>query len=103
MINEATMTELEQAEDMAYFRADLCLYSPQSYTLEEKREICNNMVATSKALLDAMRKDFEAMPPALKGELLAELCKSGCKDPQWWWDVLVGEGDPIYRDWEPLR
>ena len=40
MINEAEMTELTQAEDMTYFRADLCCYSPESYSLEEKKEIC---------------------------------------------------------------
>ena len=54
-MNEAKMTELAQAEDMAYFKADLCLYSPESYTLEEKKEICNDMMATSSAILDAMR------------------------------------------------
>lgn len=36
-MNEAKMNELAQAEDMAYFRADLCLYSPESYSLEEKK------------------------------------------------------------------
>ncbi|MDO4850866.1 MAG: hypothetical protein Q4A93_03300 [Actinomycetota bacterium] len=54
-MSEAKMTELTQAEDMAYFRADLCLYSPESYTLEEKKQICNDMMATSKAVLDATR------------------------------------------------
>ena len=38
-MSEAKMTELTQAEDMAYFRADLCIYSPESYSLEEKKEI----------------------------------------------------------------
>ena len=65
MINEAKMTELTQAEDMAYFRADLCIYSPESYSLDEKKEICNDMMATSKAVLDAMRNDFEQLPPLL--------------------------------------
>lgn len=46
MINEAKMNELTQAEDMAYFRADLCCYSPESYSLEEKKEICNDMMST---------------------------------------------------------
>ena len=63
MIDEAKMTELSQAEDTAYFRSDLCLYSPESYTLEEKRDICNDMISTSKAVLDTMRKDFEQLPP----------------------------------------
>lgn len=44
---------------MAYFKADLCFYSPESYSLEEKKEICNDMISTSKAMLDAMRADFE--------------------------------------------
>ena len=82
-MNEAKMTELTQAEEMAYFRADLCLYSPESYTLEEKKEICNDMMATSKAVLDAMREDFEQMPPEARSRLLDMLCQSGVKDPQW--------------------
>lgn len=28
------------------------------------------------------------------------LCQSGVESPDWWWDVLVGEGDPLYQ--EPL-
>jgi hypothetical protein len=59
MMNDAKMTELTQAEDMAYFRADLCCYSPESYSLEEMKGICNDMMSTSKAVLDAMREDFE--------------------------------------------
>jgi hypothetical protein len=102
MINEAKMTELTQAEDMAYFRADLCLYSPESYTLDEKKEICNDMMSTSKAMLDAMREDFESMPPELRSKLLDMLCESGVESPQWWCDVLVGNGDPLYRELEPL-
>lgn len=54
MMNEAKMTELTQAEDMAYFRADLCLYSPESYSMDEKKEICNDMMSTSKAALNPM-------------------------------------------------
>ncbi len=53
-MNETKLTELTQAEDMAFFRADLCLYSPESYSLEEKKEICNDMFKTSKAIQDAL-------------------------------------------------
>lgn len=102
MMNEAKMNELTQAEDMAYFRADLCCYSPESYTLEEKKEICNDMMATSKAVLDAMREDFGQLPPDARAKLLDMLCASGVESPQWWWDVLVGDGDPLYRELEPL-
>ena len=48
MMNEAKMTELAQAEDMAYFRSDLCLYSPESYSREEKKEICNDSATRSR-------------------------------------------------------
>ena len=102
MMNEAKMTELTQAEDIAYFRADLCCYSPESYSLEEKKEICNDMMSTSKAVLDAMDEDFEQLPPDARAKLLDMLCASGVESLQWRWDVLVGDGDPLYREFETL-
>ena len=69
-------TALQQAEDMAYFRADLCLYSPESYTLDAKRDICNEMVSSSKAILDAMRADFEQLPAGARSKPLDMLCQS---------------------------
>lgn len=102
MMNDEKWTELQQAEDMAYFRADLCCYSPESYTLNEKRAICNDMIITSKAVLDAMRADFEQLPADARSRLLDMLCQSGVESPEWWWDVLVGEGDPLYRELETI-
>ena len=90
-------TALQQAEDMAYLKADLCCYPPESYSLEEKKEICNEMVSTSKAMLDAMRADFEQLPLEARSKLLDMLCQSEVESPEWWWDVLVGEGDPLYK------
>ncbi len=29
MMNDEKWTELQQAEDIAYFKADICLYSPE--------------------------------------------------------------------------
>ena len=75
-------TALQQAEDMAYFKADLCCYSPESYSLEEKKEICNEMVSTSKAMLDAMRADFE-LPTEARSKLFDMLCRSGVESPEW--------------------
>ena len=95
-------TALQQAEDMAYFKADLCRYSPESYSLEEKKGICNDMISTSKAVLDAMRAGFEQLPADARSKLLDMLCLSGVESPDWWWDVLVGEGDPIYRELEAI-
>lgn len=100
--NGTDWTALQQAEDMAYFRADLCLCSPESYTLEEKRDICNDMISSTKATLDAMRADFESYPPEIRSKLLDMLCQSGIESPEWWWDVLVGEGDRLYRGFEVI-
>ena len=102
MMNDERWAELQQAEDMAYFRADLCCYSPESYSLDEKKEICNDMISTSKAVLDAMRADFEQLPADARSKLLDTLCQSGVESPDWWWDVLVGEGDSLYRELESL-
>ncbi len=101
MMNNEKWTELQQAEDMAYFKADLCCYSPESYSLEEKRAICNDMISTSRAVLDAMRADFERLPADARSKLLDMLCRSGVESPEWW-DVLVGEGDPLYRELEAI-
>ena len=101
-MNDEKWTELQQAEDMAYFKADICLYSPESYTLDEKREICNEMVSTSKAVLDAMRADFDQLPADARSKLLDMLCQSGVESPEWWRDVLVGDGDPLYKELETI-
>lgn len=95
--SDTDWTALQQAEDMAYFKADLCCYS-----LEKKKEICNDMISTSKTMLDAMRTDFEQMPPEARSKLLDMLCQSGVESPEWWWDVLVGEGGPLYRELESI-
>lgn len=99
--SDTDWTALQQAEDMVYFKADLCCYSPESYSLE-KKEICNDMISTSKAMLDAMRTDFEQMPPEARSELLDMLCQSRVESPEWWWDALVGEGGPLYRELESI-
>lgn len=102
MMNDAKWIALQQAEDMAYFKADLCCYSPESYSLEEKKEICNDMISTSEAVLDAMCVDFEQLPPEARSKVLDMLCQSGVESHEWWWDVLVGEGDPVYWELEVL-
>lgn len=83
--------KLVEDEAMAYFRADVCLASPQSFTLDEKREICEQMEFTSKAIEDAMKKDFESLPPEFRVKLLDMLCASGCESEEFWKGLLLGE------------
>ena len=94
----ANIDELTQNEAVAYFKADLCLSDPDNYTLDEKREICEQMESTSKAIEDAMKKDFVSLPPDARVRLLDMLCQSGVESPEWWWDILVGERDPLHRE-----
>lgn len=82
--SDTDWTALQQVEDMTYFKADLYCYSPESYSLEKKKETCNDMISTSKAMLDAMRTDFEQMPPEARSKLLDILCQSGVESPEWW-------------------
>ena len=83
--------ELTQNEAIAYFKADLCLSDPDNYSLDEKREICKQMESTSKAIEDAMKADFESLPPEFRVKLLDMLCASGCESEKFWKNLFIGE------------
>ena len=53
MMNQAQANKLIEDNELAFFRADVCLGSPQSFSLEEKAAICDEMEATNKAIEDA--------------------------------------------------
>lgn len=77
MMNETKMSKLEEGETMAYFKADLCPSSLESYSLEKKRNICNEMIRTSKAQLDAIRADFETCTHGQRAMPLDASVRSG--------------------------
>lgn len=91
------LVTLWQAVEMADFRADLALYSPESYTTEETARICRDLLDSRRALVDAMREGFMGLPAARRAKVLDGLCRSGTQTPQWWWDTLVGDGGPLYH------
>ena len=62
MMTEKQWQDLAEEHELAYFRADVCLGSPQSFSQEEKRQICEDMDASTKAVDAAMRADFWSMP-----------------------------------------
>lgn len=80
--------QLIQEHELAYFRPDVCLGSPQSYSLEEKRAICEGMEASTAADA-AMRADFEAMPPAAQLAMLDLLGAPGTPEREWWERILL--------------
>ena len=82
---------LREEHEIAYLRADICLGSPQSYSLEERKQICADMEASTKAIDAAMRADFESLPPEFRVKLLDMLCSSGCESEKFWKELLLGE------------
>ena len=93
-VDMSTNTEwnrIKEDHELAYFRADVCLGSPQSYSLEEKKQICADMEASTAEVDAAMRADFESLPPEFRVKLLDMLCASGCESEKFWKDLLLGE------------
>ena len=83
--------ELTQNEAVAYFKAGLCLSDSKNYSLDEKREICEQMESTSKTIEDAMKVDFEQLPLELRIRLLDMQCASGVEGERFWKELLIGE------------
>lgn len=88
--------DLEDAEDHVYFMAELVDMSPESFTLEEKRQILDDMIKSSAAIEDAMREDFARLDEVTQTRLLDSLGGSGCRDRDWWYRMLMD--DPRHRD-----
>ena len=95
MFND-TIAQLQAAQDLAFFRAELYQESPESFTKEEAFEIPKDMIRTTRALHDAYRAEFQSWPECTRVEFLENL---RCEDPEgfdWWFDVLLDGGDPIF-------
>ena len=92
---EFTMTanwnQLMEEHELAYFRADVCLGSPQSFSLEEKKQICIDTQASTAEIDAALKADFEALPPVAQNELLNLLQKADPEHFGWWKETLLGE------------
>ena len=96
MIDEKRWIELVQAEDEAYFKGDLMLSLPQgSYTAEEMWDILTDMFRATIAIQDEMRRDFESLSGLEQVRLFDTLCLSGVKSPEWWFNVLLAEQEPL--------
>ena len=85
--NEQWARMMEEHE-IAYLRGDLATSSPQSYTLDEKKRICEEMEASTEGIDAALRADFWAMPAEARGRMLDLLGTSGCETRQWWEELL---------------
>ena len=82
---------LREDHEIAYLRGDLATSSPESFTIDEMKDISDGMFESTAKIDAALKADFEALPPEARGMLLDMLCASGCMTPEIWWDVLVSD------------
>ncbi len=85
----ANANQLIENHEIAFLRADICLGSPESYSLDEKRQICEDMAASTAEIDAAMRADFESLPDFAKKKLLDMLGAPGTPEREWWEDILL--------------
>ena len=88
MTTSTEWSRMREEHELAYFRADVCLESPQSFSLEEKKRICKDMEASTKAIDAAMRADFWSMPAEARSRMLDLLGGSDCETREWWEELL---------------
>ena len=88
MMTDEQWNTLREEHEIAYLRADICLGSPQSYSLEEKKRICEDMEASTKAIDAAMRAEFWSMPVEARSRMLELLGGSDCETREWWEELL---------------
>ena len=69
---------------------DLALSDPESYSIEEKREIIEGMRESTEKVDRAMREDFESMPPEMQRCMFEMLASSGPGAREFWTDLLFG-------------
>ena len=80
---------LEDAEDHAYSMAELMDISPESFTLEEKKQIPRDMIESSTAIENAMRDEFAELDEVTQTRLIDDLAADGPRSREWWYEVLV--------------
>ena len=90
-MNDKQWEELSIEHEIAYLKADICLGSPESYRLEEKRAICEGMTESTAEVEAAMKKDFESLPPHGQAMMLDLLEKADPDNIAWWKSVLIGD------------
>ncbi len=89
-----------ELEDYSHFRAELVEISPQSFTLEELKEILGDMIRSKVALEDSMREHFAMLGELEQTQLLDMLGASGCKDRDWWYRMLMD--GPVHREFPTI-
>ena len=96
MMSEKELKEMMELEDYAHFRAELVEISPQSFDIDELREILDDMIRSKVAMENDMRDSFAELGEVEQTKLLDSLGQSGYKDRDWWYRTLMD--GPRHRD-----
>lgn len=87
-IREVPVREAFENQEVARFRAQMCLENWGGYSLEEKRKIVEDMESTSKEAMDAMYRELMALPPQKREDAIEFLAAHGQNDLGWWRSFL---------------
>ena len=88
-MTETNWSQLIEDHEVTYLRADICIGSPESFTLDEKRRICEGLDASTAAMDAAMRADFERLPDFAKKRLMDMLAAPGTPERDFWESILL--------------
>ena len=90
-MREEKSTEWEEflsVEDQVYFRKDLYLYSPESFTPEQGLAIVKAMQRSTKAIDEALREDFASRLLELQEALIESLTGKAGRSKEEWRELL---------------
>ena len=85
---EQQWEELLSVEDQVYFRKDLYLYSPESFTPEQGLAIVKAMQRSTRAIDEALREDFASQPPEIQEALIESLAGKAGRSKEKWRQLL---------------
>lgn len=80
---------IKEDHEVAYFKAELSLNSPESYSIDEKMEIIQGMEDSTAEVDATMRAEFEALPPKMQAKMFEGLVNSGVESPEFWTRILL--------------
>ena len=95
---DAEWSALVEEHEMAYFRGELAVSSPESYSIEEMRAISATMDESTAKAEAAMRDDFAAMPPQAQARMLELLAGADPGNMEFWKELLgvkIPDAPPI--------
>lgn len=87
---DAEWAALIEEHEMAYFQGQLATSSPESYSIEEMREINEAMDESTARAEAATRDDFAALPPQAQA-LMLELLTGADPGNMDFWKELFGQ------------